>query len=155
MKATIAFSSTSWRHTNTTRGVSIAITLLVDECPFGLEQRERDEPDDRCRGHEQGIADLPAAQDDEAPERDECREPVTDGDPAEEHAGAEDRADGGGIGAPDEALHVRVRAVADEDWRDDQDEQKRRQEDADRRDHRTPKALKEGEIGRASCRERV
>src|SRR5438132_952388 len=55
MKATIAFSSTSWRHTNTMRGVSIAITLLFDEHPFGLEQRERDEPDDRCRGHDQGA----------------------------------------------------------------------------------------------------
>src|SRR5204863_5091016 len=35
-------------------------------------------------------------------------------------------------GAPDEALYVLVGPVADEDGRDDQDEQERRQEDADR-----------------------
>src|SRR5437762_10628503 len=133
MKATIAFSSTSWRHTNTSRGVSIVITLLFDEHPFGLEQRERDEPDDRCCGHEQGIADLPAEQNREAPERDERGEPVADRNLSEQDAGTEDRADSGGVGALDEALHVCVRSVSDEDRRHDQDQEKGWQEDADRR----------------------
>src|SRR5713101_3069681 len=54
------------------------LLFLLHEDPFRLEQRECDEPDDRRGGHEQGIADLPAEQDHEAPERDERGEPVAD-----------------------------------------------------------------------------
>src|SRR5438094_3132588 len=118
--------------------------LLFHEYPFRLEQRECDEPDDRRRGHEQGIADLPAEQNDEARERHQHSEPVADGDLPEQDAGNEDGADGGGVCAFDEALHIWIRPVAHKDRRDDQDQEKRRQEDTDRRGDRTPETVEKG-----------
>src|SRR5712691_6650438 len=117
--------------------------LLFHEYPFRLEQRERDEPDDRRRRHEQRIVDLPAEEDDEAHERHQRGEPVADGDLPQQDAGAEDGADGGGVGALDEALDVRVLTIAPQDGRDDEDEQERRQEDSDRRGHRSPEPVDE------------
>src|SRR6266699_1970761 len=72
---------------------------LLHEDPFRLEQWERNERNDRRGGHEQGIADLPAEQDHEAPERDERGEPVADRNLSEQDAGTEDRADGRGVSA--------------------------------------------------------
>src|SRR6266487_2993550 len=56
------------------------LPALFHEDPIRLEQWERHEPDDGRDSHQQRIADLPAEEHDEAPERDECREPVANGD---------------------------------------------------------------------------
>src|SRR5437867_6650782 len=117
---------------------------LLHEYPFGFEQWERDQADDRRGGHEQRIADLPAEQDHEAPECDERGEPVADRDLPEQDAGPEDRADRGGVGALDESLHKGVRPRWHEDRRHDQDQQKGWQENADRRHEGAPEAFEEG-----------
>src|SRR6266850_6406278 len=123
---------------------------LLHEYPFGFEQWERDQADDRRGGHEQRIADLPAEQDHEAPERDERGEPVADRDLPEQDAGPEDRADRGGVGALDEPLHMGVRPISHEDRRHDQDQQKGWQENADRRHEGAPEALEEGPVETSS-----
>ena len=90
---------------------------LLHKDPFGFEQGKRDEPDDRRGGDQQRVADLPTEEDHEADQGDEGGEPVTDGDPPEQDAGAEDGADGGRVRALDERTRVpRARTVSGRAW---------------------------------------
>src|SRR3989449_7597247 len=142
--AAIRLFAAPWRQTKTTVR-SLMRDLLLHEDPCRVEEREGNQPNDCRHSDQHRVADLPPEQHHQAPQRHERREPIADSDPRQQDTGTKDRADGSGVGAPDEALYVLVGPVADEDGRDDQDEQERRQEDADRRDDRTPEA----EIGRA------
>ena len=56
---------------------------LFHEDPFRLQQRERDETDDRSGGDEEGIADFVTEENHETAKRDERGEPVADGDLAQ------------------------------------------------------------------------
>src|SRR5215468_8568729 len=96
---------------------------LLHEHPFGPEKWERNKSNDRRRGHQPGVAHLPPEKHQEAPQRDQRSEPVSDGDLPQQHAGTQDGADGRGIGAFDEALDIRILTVAHQNWRDDENEQ--------------------------------
>src|SRR5215813_12641588 len=113
---------------------------LLHEEPLGPQQRIGDEPDHRRHGHEHWVAYLPAEQDEETAQGYEDGQPVADGNPRQQHTCAQDGADGCGVGALDEPLHVRIGAVAQEYRRDDENEQERGQEDADGGHHRAPEA---------------
>src|SRR5690242_20368766 len=101
---------------------------LVDEYPRRLQDGERDQANEGRRPDQGGIVDLEAEQQRQAADGDQRRQPVPDGDLAEQEARPEDCADGSGVGALDEALHVLVRAVPDQDRRHDENENERRQE---------------------------
>src|SRR5262249_40172503 len=131
------------RHCSAVLGLYPTTLLLFHEDPLRSCQREGDETDDGGGGHEQRIANLPAEQDNEAADAHEGREPVADRDLPQEDAGAEYRADGGGVGALDESLDIRVLTVTHHDRRNDEDEQERRQEDADGRSQRPPEAVEQ------------
>src|SRR2546427_3837024 len=137
--AAIRLFAAPWRQTKTTVR-SLMRDLLFHEDPCRVEEREGDQPNDCRHSDQHRVVDLPPEVHHQAPQRHERREPVADGDPRQQDTGTKDRADGSGVGAPDEALYVLIGPVSDEDGRDDQDEQERRQEDADRRDDRTPEA---------------
>src|SRR5215467_3053784 len=117
---------------------------LLHEHPFGLEEWERNESNDRRRGHQPGVAHLPPEKHQEAPKRDQRGEPVSDGDLPQQHAGTQDGADGRGIGAFDEALDIRILTVAHQNWRDDENEQEGGEEDTDRSRDGAPQAIEQG-----------
>src|SRR5262249_56721308 len=116
---------------------------VVKEGSGGAEKRAGDEADEGGAGHAQRIATLPAEEDDEAADCNEGREPVADRDLSQEDAGTEYRADGGGVGALDESLDIRVLTVTHHDRRNDEDEQERWQEDADGRRQRPQEAVEQ------------
>src|SRR5947209_82357 len=130
--AAIRLFAAPWRQTKTTVR-SLMRDLLLHEDPCRVEEREGDQPNDCRHSDQHRVVDLPPEQHHQAPQRHERREPVADGDPRQQDTGTKDRADGSGVGAPDEALDDRSGPVTDEDGRDGQDEQERRQDDADRR----------------------
>ena len=105
--------------------------LLFHQYPCRLKDWEGDQANDRGRGDEEWIAYSPTEQDRETVGGDKCSEPVADCDRAGRHARAEDRADRSDIGPLDEALHIWVGAMAQEDRGDGQDQNKRRQENPD------------------------
>src|SRR6185437_15164506 len=78
--------------------------------PGGVQQRECDEA--HCGGdrYEQRITHLPTKQSRQRRQPDQDRQPVSDGNAAEEYARSEDSADRGGVGALDEPLYVTVGA---------------------------------------------
>src|SRR5690242_5350081 len=78
-------------------------TGSLNENPCRPQQRERDQPDYRRDADQEGIADLEAEQHAEADKPDRRRQPVADGNLAEQDGCAEDRSDRGGIGAFDKA----------------------------------------------------
>src|SRR5262249_46481453 len=120
-----------------------AVDGSLHEDPFRLEQRKGDETDERSGSHEHGIADFPSEQHDETCRCNERREPVTNRDPSEQHACTENRPDRGGVCALDEPLNIGVRAVANEDRGDDEDQQERGKKDANRRNERPPEPFQQ------------
>src|SRR5215470_16651042 len=111
---------------------------LFDINPAGLQQREGDQTNHSGRCDEKRVADLEAEQDCEAAKSHEHGEPIADRDLAEQNARAEDRADGGGIGALYKSFDIRIGAMPDQDRSDNQDQQERRKKYTDGRDERAP-----------------
>src|SRR5215470_11737536 len=111
---------------------------LFDINPAGLQQREGDQTNHSGRCDEKRVADLEAEQDCKAAKSHEYGEPIADRDLAEQNARAEDRADGGGIGALYKPFDIRIGAMPDQDRSDDQDQQERGQKYTDGRDERAP-----------------
>src|SRR5260221_11478968 len=65
---------------------------LVHHHPPRLQDRIRDQTDDRGRGDQERIAHLPAEQHGERDDADQRRQPVADRDLSKQDAGAQDRA---------------------------------------------------------------
>ena len=116
------------------------LACLFDKHPGWLQKGIGYQTNDRSHRHQGRVIDLPTKQHAERREADQGGQPVAHGDPGEQDAGAEDRADRRRIGAPGEALHVRIAAATQQQRRRDQDVEKRRQEDADSRGERPPEA---------------
>src|ERR1700722_1357514 len=108
--------------------------------PCRLQNRIRNQSHDCGCRDQQGVAHFPAEENGERDNANQRRQPVANGDPAKQDAGAEDRADRRTIGAANKALHVRIFTVAREQRRRDQNENERREENADGRDQRAPEA---------------
>ena len=87
------------------------IGRLFDHHPCRLQQRIGDQADHRRGGDQKRVVHFPAEQDRERSHADQRRQPVANGDAAEQDAGAEDGSDRGRIGAADKALDIRVRSV--------------------------------------------
>src|SRR5258708_39284930 len=71
---------------------------LFHHDPAWLEQRERDQANDRRHRYKKRVADLPAEKDTERSETNQHREPITDGDSTQQDAGAKNRSDRRRIG---------------------------------------------------------
>src|SRR5215468_10452304 len=111
---------------------------LFDIDPAGLQQREGDQTNDRGHSDKQRVADLETEQDREAANSHEYGKPIADRDLAEQNARAEDRADGGGIGALYKSFDTRIGAVPDQDGSDNQNQQERGEKYTYGRDERAP-----------------
>src|SRR2546425_6515518 len=105
--AAIRLFAAPWRQTKTTVR-SLMRDLLFHEDPCRVEEREGDQSNDCRHSDQHRVVDLPPEEHHQAPQRHERREPVADGDPRQQDTGTKDRADGSGVGAPDEALDVLI-----------------------------------------------
>src|SRR5262249_1255184 len=98
------------------------VRSLFGHDPSGLQDRIRYQPDDRRDGDEKRIVHLPTKQDRTRNSTDKDCQPISYCNTAKQKTSAQNGADGGCVGAANETLDVRIRAVTREQGRHDKDE---------------------------------
>src|SRR5258706_10315546 len=116
---------------------------LVYRYPGRLQQRERDQAHDRGRGYQERVTDFPTEQHGERDQPDQGSEQVADSDASKQDACAQYCSDCCRIGTLNESLHIGIAAMTCEQRCGDEHQKKRREENADRRDHRAPEPCNE------------